>query len=76
MPTWKCKYFAKIDEAVFYWNPYVENCGLCINWCDGECIHQDKLKVQGENEGFEEGFIDNDFSRNVPQLDDGGEYGN
>jgi hypothetical protein len=48
MPTWKCKYFSEKENDGFYWNKAVENCGLCVNWCEDKCLHHDRLKELGE----------------------------
>lgn len=50
MPTWKCPFFARVGSETFHWNQKVENCGLCVNWCEGSCLHQEKLKDLGEND--------------------------
>lgn len=75
MPTWKCIYFASKDSDIHFWGGPVENCGLCINWCDGECIHHEQLKVQGENEGYEENSDDYGFSRVNTEYDEWSGYG-
>lgn len=59
MPTWKCLFFARKETETFYWGSLVENCGLCINWCEAKCLHQEKLKEQGEND-LGKTDIDND----------------
>lgn len=72
-PTWKCEFFARKEQDWFYWN-IVENCGLCINWCDGKCIHHEQLKVQGVNEGkekMEEINSDSGFISDVVKYDGG-----
>jgi hypothetical protein len=65
LPTWKCSYFAKKEEEVIYWTNPVDNCGLCVNWCDDICVHHEKLKDIGVNERFEEAdTTDNDYNDN------------
>jgi hypothetical protein len=56
MSTWKCKYFESKETDSFPWNPHLENCGLCINWLDTKCRHEDWLKQQGENDQGKETY--------------------
>lgn len=65
MTAWKCKYFARKESDTFYWNKNLENCGLCINWCDGKCLHQDWLKELGENDSGTESSRNDDFVRDI-----------
>ncbi|MFA5558166.1 MAG: hypothetical protein WDA59_01715 [Methanofastidiosum sp.] len=50
MPAWKCKHFERKELDTCSWNPHLENCGLCINWHDSKCLHEDWLRKQGEND--------------------------
>jgi hypothetical protein len=64
VPIWKCPYFARKDSDEYFWGSPVENCGLCINWCDTLCIHHEKLKGQGDNDPGKENIY-NDYLSNI-----------
>lgn len=76
MPTWKCKFFARKETEAFYWGNPIENCGLCVNWCEEKCLHQEKLKEQGDNGLGKTNSYDNNISRVHNFIDDGGCDGN
>ena len=77
MPTWKCKYFARREINDYSWNKSLENCGLCINWCEEACLYQELLKEQGDNDWNEEIETDDGFgfSRVNTEWDEWGGYG-
>ena len=70
MSTWKCKYFA-LKEEPYTISKNIQNCGLCINWNNEKCIHENWLKEQGENDSGKEtttninsiNCIDNEYDR-------------
>lgn len=76
MPTWKCKFFARKETEAFYWGNPIENCGLCVNWCEEKCLHQEKLKEQGGNDLGKTNIYDDSISMVHNLIDDGGGDGN
>lgn len=76
MPTWKCLFFARKPSETFHWNQNLENCGLCVNWCDGSCLHQEKLKDIGENDLGKTHIYDDNINVVYNSSNDGGSDGN
>ncbi len=75
MPTWKCPFFARKEINDYYWNTSLENCGLCINWCEDSCLHQEKLKDLGGNDLGKENIKDDNISVSYSFTNDGGSDG-
>jgi hypothetical protein len=75
LPTWKCPFFASRETDAFYWGGPIENCGLCVNWCESNCLHQEKLKDLGENDLGKKNVYDDSIDVVYNLVDDGGSYG-